>query len=120
MTGRYLIGELSVRLERLQAAAGQAAACDVAELRRQVEASPVTWLAAETIRALALADQLCWDSLSRGDTGAFARQAQSARTCTCSASAPACSTRTSGRNPGGHDMTLRGCTEIPAGAGAQR
>ncbi len=75
MTGRYLIGELSVRLERLQAAAGQAAACDVAELRRQVEASPVTWLAAETIRALALADQLCWDSLSRGDTGAFARQA---------------------------------------------
>ncbi len=75
MTGRYLIGELSVRLERLQAAAGQAAACDVAELRRQVEASPVTWLAAETIRALALADQLCWDSLSRGDTAAFARQA---------------------------------------------
>ena len=75
MTGRYLIGELSVRLERLQAAAGQAAACDIAELRRQVEVSPVIWLAAETIRALALADQLCWDSLSRGDTGAFARQA---------------------------------------------
>ena len=75
MTERYLIGELSVRLEQLQVAAGQAAACDVAELRRQVEASPVTWLAAETIRALALADQLCWDSLSRGDTAAFARQA---------------------------------------------
>jgi hypothetical protein len=75
VTGRYLIGELSVRLERLQAAAGQAAACDVAELRHQVEASPVSWLAAETVRALALADQLCWDSLSRGDMGAFARQA---------------------------------------------
>lgn len=74
MTGRYLIGELSVRLERLQAAAGQDA-CDVADLRRQVEASPVTWLASETIQALALADRLCWVSLSRGDTSAFARQA---------------------------------------------
>jgi hypothetical protein len=75
VTERYLIGELSVRLEQLQVAAGQAAARDVVALRRQVEASPVTWLAAETIRALALADQLCWDSLSRGDTAAFARQA---------------------------------------------
>ena len=74
MTGRYLIGELSVRLEQLQATAGQAAG-DVADLRRQVEASPVTWLASETIQALALADRLCWDSLSRGDTSAFARQA---------------------------------------------
>lgn len=74
MTG-YLIGELSVRLEKLQAAAGPAAAREVAELRHQVEASPVTRLAAETIRALALADRLCWDSLSCGDTGAFARQA---------------------------------------------
>jgi len=75
VTERYLIGELSVRLEQLQVAAGQAAACDVVALRRQVEASPVTWLAAETIWALALADQLCWDSLSHGDTAAFARQA---------------------------------------------
>jgi hypothetical protein len=75
VTGRYLIGELSVRLEQLQAVAGQAAACDVAALRRQVESSSVTWLASETIQALALADRLCWDSLSRGDTSAFARQA---------------------------------------------
>jgi len=75
VTGRYLIGELSIRLEQLQAAASQAAAGDVADLRRQVEASPVTCLASETIQALALGDRLCWDSLSRGDTGAFARQA---------------------------------------------
>ena len=75
MSGRYLIGELSVRLEQLQAAAGQAAACGVADLRHQVEVSSVAWLAAETIRALALADRLCWNSLSRGDTSAFARQA---------------------------------------------
>jgi hypothetical protein len=75
VTGRYLIGELSVRLEQLQATAGQVAVRDVADLRHQVEASPVSWLAAETIRALALADRLCWDSLSRGDASAFARQA---------------------------------------------
>lgn len=75
MTRRYLIGELSVRLEQLQAVADQAAARDVADLRHQVEASPVSWLAAEIIRALALADRLCWDSLSRGDTSAFDRQA---------------------------------------------
>jgi hypothetical protein len=32
-------------------------------------------MASETIQALALADRLCWDSLSCGDTSAFARQA---------------------------------------------
>jgi hypothetical protein len=75
VTVQYLIGELSVRLEQLQAAAGQAAARDIASLRSQVETGPVTWLAAGTSRALALADQLCWDSLSRGDTASFTRQA---------------------------------------------
>jgi hypothetical protein len=75
VTRQHLIGELSVRLEQLQAAAGQAAARDVASLRYQVENGPVTWLAAETIRALALADRLCWDSLSRGDITSFGRQA---------------------------------------------
>ena len=28
-----------------------------------------------TVRALALAESLCWDSLNRGDTAAFTRQA---------------------------------------------
>jgi hypothetical protein len=28
-----------------------------------------------TVRALALTDGLCWDSLNRGDTAAFTRQA---------------------------------------------
>jgi hypothetical protein len=70
----HLIGELSARLEQLQSAAG-ALACDVTQLRQQVETSPVSWLPAGTIRAMALADQLCWDSLSRGDTRAFDRQA---------------------------------------------
>lgn len=75
MTVQYLIGELSVRLEQLQAAADQATARDIARLRDQVETGPVTWLAAGTSRALALADQLCWDSLSCGDTASFTRQA---------------------------------------------
>ncbi len=70
----HLIGELSARLEQLQSAAGTRAG-DVTQLRQQVETWPVSWLAAETIRAMALADQLCWDSLSRGDTHAFDRQA---------------------------------------------
>jgi len=75
MTVQDLVGELSARLERLQAAAGQVHARDVASLRYQVETQPVAWLAAGTSRALALADQLCWDSLSRGDTASFNRQA---------------------------------------------
>lgn len=69
----YLIGELSARLEQLQATS--MAADDVALLRRRVETMPVTWLAAETVNALVLADRLCWDSLSRGDAAAFSRQA---------------------------------------------
>ena len=75
MTQEYLIGELSVRLGQLQAAARRAAAGDVADLRHQVETRSASWLAAEITEALALADQLCRDSLSDGDTAAFSRQA---------------------------------------------
>jgi hypothetical protein len=45
MTQQYLIGELSARLEHLQASTTPAAARAVADLRRQVENRPVTWLA---------------------------------------------------------------------------
>ena len=75
MTRQYLIGELSVRLEQLQAVTRHPAAREVADLRYQVETGPVSWLAAGLARALALADQACWDSLDRGDAAAFARQA---------------------------------------------
>lgn len=74
MTRQYLIGELTVRLERLQATTGQAVP-ELARLRAQVETGPVTGLASATARAMALADELCWDSLSRGDAAAFAAQA---------------------------------------------
>jgi hypothetical protein len=75
MTGQYLIGELSVRLERLQAVATNGAARDVAALRHQVETGGTAGLAPATGRALALADALCWESLSAGDVAVFARSA---------------------------------------------
>ena len=75
MTRDYLIGELSERLERLQRAAGQPASSDVVRLRHKVETGSVAGLRSATVRALALADGLCWQSLTRGDTSAFARQA---------------------------------------------
>ena len=74
MTQEYLIGELSVRLEQLQSASAGTAA-DLARLRRRVETQPTAQLRTETVQALALADGLCWDSLSAGDTAAFDRQA---------------------------------------------
>lgn len=74
MTTQHLIGELVTRLERLQAVTRDDAAREVADLRHQVETGPVCRLAAGLARALALADRACWESLDRGDAGAFARQ----------------------------------------------
>jgi hypothetical protein len=76
MTQDYLAGELSVRLERLQAAAEPDAASELAALRQQVEAGPLPALKAAAAEALAIADRLCWQSLSGGDMAAFARQAE--------------------------------------------
>lgn len=75
MTWQYLRGELSVRLEQLQAAADPAAMPDVARLRADVETGPASGLASATARAMALADGLCWESLTRGDVTAFAHRA---------------------------------------------
>ncbi|HUC27240.1 MAG TPA: hypothetical protein VMA73_31480 [Streptosporangiaceae bacterium] len=75
MTPEYLTGELSVLLEKLLAVTRTASARDVANLRYQVETKSAVWLPAEMALALALADQACWDSLSRGDARAFDRQA---------------------------------------------
>jgi hypothetical protein len=78
MIWEHLAGELSVRLEQLQAATARPV-IELAQLRHQVEDSPATELDRELARALAEADRLCWDSLSQGDITAFARQA---RVCT--------------------------------------
>jgi hypothetical protein len=76
VTRDYLIGEVSVRLERLQSVTGREAGHDVALLRQHVETEPLTLLAASVARALALADELCWDSLFSGAMVAFDKQAR--------------------------------------------
>lgn len=63
-----------MRLEQLQATSGQAAA-EVGRLRTEVETGPLAGLPSASGRAIALADELCWDSLSRGDVAGFAEQA---------------------------------------------
>ena len=76
MTQQYVAGELSVLLEHVQAVTmTEAAGRDAWSLRHAAETEPVPALASVTVRALALAEGLCWDSLNRGDTAAFTRQA---------------------------------------------
>jgi hypothetical protein len=73
----YLAGELSLHLEDLEEATPRWDAIqDVSRLRHQVESGSVSGLAIATRRALTIADELCWDSLVRGDTGAFTRLAR--------------------------------------------
>jgi len=73
----YLAGELSVHLGDLaEATPPWVAVQDVIRLRHQVESGPVSGLATATERALTMADGLCWDSLTRGDTDTFTRQAR--------------------------------------------
>jgi hypothetical protein len=76
MTQQYLGGELSLLLARLQdATRDQPYARDIAYLRREAEAGPIAALRAVVVRALALTDALCWDSLQRGETAGFTSQA---------------------------------------------
>lgn len=75
MTQQYLIGELAVRLEHLEAVAARDAAGDVARLRLEVENAPPSTLGPAAARAMELADSICWQSLNHGDAGAFAQQA---------------------------------------------
>lgn len=79
VTQQYLAGELSVLLERVQAVTTtEAAGRDAWSLRQAVETGPIQTLGWMTTRALALTERLCWDSLHRGDTAAFTRQAAAA------------------------------------------
>lgn len=76
MTQQYITGELSLRLAQLQAAATDPErARELGRLRYEAETTPLTALGAVVVRALGLADRLCWDSLGRGDALAFGRQA---------------------------------------------
>jgi len=76
MTRQYLAGELSVLLGDLQAVTTtEAAQRDACSLRHAAETEPIPALGSVILRALAVAENLCWDSLDRGDTMAFTRQA---------------------------------------------
>ena len=77
MTHQYVAGELSVLLAHLQAVTTtEAAARDAWSLRHAAETEPIRALGSVTVRALALAEGLCWESLNRGDLVAFTRQAR--------------------------------------------
>lgn len=77
MTKQYLVGEVSARLAGLEAAATRGPSlCDVARLRHEAETATFEGLTWVILRALALNEQLCWDSLQRGDFEAFERQAE--------------------------------------------
>jgi hypothetical protein len=76
MTQQYIAGELSLLLGELQAATThEASVVELAHLRQRAETGPRSALAAVAVRALEVADWLCWDSLTRGDAAAFLRQA---------------------------------------------
>jgi hypothetical protein len=76
MTQHYVAGELSLRLGELQAVAtDQEGAREVARLRYEAETVPLATLGSVVVRALGLADRLCWNSLGCGDALAFSRQA---------------------------------------------
>jgi len=76
VTEQYLVGELSVLLARLQAVTADTdLAASVARLRREAELRAPWDLVDVERRALSVADDVCWQSLARGDLAAFERQA---------------------------------------------
>jgi hypothetical protein len=77
MTRQYLAGELSLLLARVSEVATDPASVKAAvRLRHLAETVPIADLGEIVVRALALANSLCWESLERGDVTAFARQAE--------------------------------------------
>jgi hypothetical protein len=78
VTQQYLIGQLSTLLEELQPSPGDAFACAVHQLRRQVECSPLAMLPKLAYEAIGLTDTICWAALERGDASEFARCSKAA------------------------------------------
>jgi hypothetical protein len=76
MTQQYIAGESSLRLGELQAVTtDQERVREVGRLRYEAETVPLAKLGSVVVRALGVADGLCWDSLGCGDAVAFGRQA---------------------------------------------
>jgi len=76
MTQQYLAGELSLHLAQLQAVSTDTAwVSELGRLRHEAETMPLVALPSVAVRALELADSVCWGCLTRGDTAAFVHQA---------------------------------------------
>ncbi|WP_344215420.1 hypothetical protein [Kribbella sancticallisti] len=79
MTQQYVAGELSLLLAQLWAVATtESAGREIAGLRREAETMPTSALGSVVVRAMTLVDQMCWESLELGDSGAFSCQAKAA------------------------------------------
>lgn len=76
MTQQYVAGEMSLLLAHLRAVATDAdSARRVDRIRREAETMPLSALVSVAVRAMALADAMCWDSVARGDAAGFSRLA---------------------------------------------
>jgi hypothetical protein len=76
MTQQYIAGELSLLLAQLRTVAeNEPTVRDFIGLRREAETLPPSALGSVTVRAIALADLMCWSSVASGDIAAFSRQA---------------------------------------------
>lgn len=79
ITQQYHAGELSILLGELAELAASPASPDrlgeIERMRHETEESPTTVLDRVAMRALDVADELCWESVTRGDTAAFRGQA---------------------------------------------
>lgn len=76
MTQQYLVGEMSMLLARLQSlATDRDIAVGIGGLRQEAEQRGVCALAGVELKALELADRMCWRSLHLGDLDGFAIQA---------------------------------------------
>jgi hypothetical protein len=77
MTQQYVAGEMSLLLAHLRAVAtDEESARDIDRFRREAETMPLTGLVSVAMRAMALADGMCWDSIARGDAAGFSRLAE--------------------------------------------
>jgi hypothetical protein len=84
VTQQYLVGEVSLRLAQLQAVVVEPSlARAVATLRGEAEASPPGALSGVLIRALEMTDEICLDSLARGDIPAYSSQVACAAELRC-------------------------------------
>jgi hypothetical protein len=72
MTQQYIAGELSELLAMLQGIAiDEGSVSEIGTLRREAETRPVWTLPRLEVRALELADGMCWASLAQGDPARF-------------------------------------------------